>query len=248
VMPSVFLHSAWLDSSLDTSSLSHPATRPHISLAYPIALVIARICHTLARERFNASVESLSHAMSIMPSVLHSMSIMPSVSGYYSALDEDVLLASNKASRIIAGVLGTVLLLTIVIVLIVMRARQLDSSPDPQSCACLHGYYPKMGCLIASAVLAFITLVLTLASDSESRQCDYGHRIGLMSAALALHVIGGIVLYSLSDCGCRLCLCLCCRCCDRPYQATTAIGFSLLFWFIGMGLYIWVILLLGIYD
>ena len=48
VMPSVFLHSAWLDSSLDTSSLSHPATRPHISLAYPIASVIARICHTLA--------------------------------------------------------------------------------------------------------------------------------------------------------------------------------------------------------
>jgi hypothetical protein len=52
VMPGVFLHSAWLDSSLDTSSLSHPATRHHISLAYPIALVIARICHTLARERF----------------------------------------------------------------------------------------------------------------------------------------------------------------------------------------------------
>ena len=72
MMPSVFLHSAWLDSSLDTSSLSHPATRPHISLAYPIASVIARICHTLARERFNASVESLSHAMNIMPSVLHS--------------------------------------------------------------------------------------------------------------------------------------------------------------------------------
>jgi hypothetical protein len=48
VMPGVFLHSAWLDSSIDTSSLSHPATSPHISLAYPIALVIARICHTLA--------------------------------------------------------------------------------------------------------------------------------------------------------------------------------------------------------
>ena len=74
MMPSVFLHSAWVSSSLDTSSLSHPATRHHISLAYPIALVIARICHTLARERFNhdASVESLSHAMNIMPSVLHS--------------------------------------------------------------------------------------------------------------------------------------------------------------------------------
>jgi hypothetical protein len=55
-----------------TSSLSHPATRHHISLAYPIALVIASICHTLAWERFNASVKSLSHAMSIMPSVLHS--------------------------------------------------------------------------------------------------------------------------------------------------------------------------------
>jgi hypothetical protein len=168
-------------------------------------------------------------------------------SGYHSDLDEDVLLASNKASRIVAGVLGTVLLLTIVVVLIVMRARQLHSLPDPQFCACLHGYYPKMGCLIAAAVLALITLVLTLASESESRQCDYGHRIGLMSAALALHVIGGIVLYSLSDCGCRLCLCLCCRC-DRPFQATTAIGFSLLFWFSGMGLYIWVILFLGIFD
>jgi hypothetical protein len=74
VMPGVFLHSAWLDSPLDTSSLSHPATRPDISLAYPIALAIARICHTLARERFNASIKSLSHAMNIMPSasVLHS--------------------------------------------------------------------------------------------------------------------------------------------------------------------------------
>ena len=56
VMPSVFLHSSWLDSSLDTSSLSHPATRHHISLAYPIASVIARICHTLARERFSRRV------------------------------------------------------------------------------------------------------------------------------------------------------------------------------------------------
>jgi hypothetical protein len=72
VMPSVFLHSAWLDSSLYTSSLSHPATRHHISLAYPIALIIALVCHTLAWERLNASVKSLSHAMNIMPSVLHS--------------------------------------------------------------------------------------------------------------------------------------------------------------------------------
>jgi hypothetical protein len=48
VMPSVLLHSACLDSPLDTSSLSHPATRHHISLAYPIVSVIARICHTLA--------------------------------------------------------------------------------------------------------------------------------------------------------------------------------------------------------
>ena len=92
IMSSV-LHSAWLDPSLDTVSLSHPATRHPISLAYPIALVIASICHTLAWERFNASVKSLSHAMSIMPSVLHSAwldlsldNVTPCYSPYLSCL------------------------------------------------------------------------------------------------------------------------------------------------------------------
>ena len=162
-------------------------------------------------------------------------------STYYS-LAADTVNAMNKLSQIIAGVLGAILLLTIAVVLVVMRARPLESPPGPHSCACLHGYHAKLRCLLAAAALALTTLALTLASDSESQLCDIDRRFRLMLAALGLHVVGCIALYSLSDCGCALCLCCRCGgCCDRTIQATTAIGCSLTFWFLAIGPYAYVV-------
>jgi hypothetical protein len=158
--------------------------------------------------------------------------------GSYERSDEEVgALALSSKSKIITGVLGTFWLLTIIVVLIIMRARPLDASADPPSVVCLKGYHARLSCLIAAAALALTTLVLTLVFDSDSQLCNIGHRLRLMLAALGIHVIGGITLYSLSGCGCRLCLCFYCNCCDRTCQATTAIGFSLFFWFIGLFAY-----------
>ena len=79
-----------------------------------------------------------------------------------------------------------------------------------------------------------MTLVLTCVS--VDKMCDFGPRLGLLSAALALHVVG-IVMYLLSSCGCSLFLCCCSgSCCWRAIHAMTVLGFSLLFWLLGISM------------
>ena len=96
------------------------------------------------------------------------------------------------------------------------------------------------------AALALVILVLTCVSDNM--MCDFGPRLGLLSAALALHLVAGVVMYSLSSCGCSLCLCCSGSCCGLAIQATTAMGFSLVFWLLGMGGYILALLFHGLFQ
>jgi hypothetical protein len=117
----------------------------------------------------------------------------------------------NMRSRVCAGVLGFVLLLTVLVVSFVFRAKPPPSSPlttiavataNPtvEQCVCLATFSARRWGLIASVALGVLILVLTAASDGVA--CDTVARQALLATAFALHVIVGIVMYSLSSCGC----------------------------------------------
>ena len=112
--------------------------------------------------------------------------------------------------------------------------------PQDMCCSALSSQTSRSRTLVASSLLSGLILVLCIIGDVLARYCYLDITAYLAWAALGLDGLGGIVLYSLSSCGCLLC----CQCaprsagpgCGRAAEAAAAVGFSVTFWIASLGL------------
>ena len=106
------------------------------------------------------------------------------------------------------------------------------------NCTCL-STHSRPRVFIAGIVLSALVLFVCVLADGLSRACKDVIAVKFNWLALALDFVGGIVLYSVSSCGCSLC-CACAKGgpCNRTAQASLAIGFSIVFWLFSLGILI----------
>jgi hypothetical protein len=133
------------------------------------------------------------------------------------------------------------LLFVIVVIAIALRAKDspafftvAEEKLNCGCCACTSSFSARQATLIACCVVAVITLALAVASDCIPCGDDPARKLALAGAAFGLQLVGGATLYCCSSCGCSLCCVAVCAhgVCNRTMQATSAIGFSLLMWFL----------------
>ena len=149
--------------------------------------------------------------------------------------------------------MGGVLLFVILIVTLLLRAKNLPEFAaagarlQTECCACTTTFSARRATLIVCGALAVVTLAL--AGTSDSKPCDPSDaspKLGLAAAAFGIQFFGGAVMYCFSSCGCRLC-CVCrSGVCNRTMQATSAIGCSLLMWWLSLFFFIWIVLFLSL--
>ena len=157
----------------------------------------------------------------------------------------------------IAGGVGGVLLIAILVVAVALRAKD---SPEfftaatqdrlrGVCCACTLSFSARRSTLIACGVLAVLELALSVASDCIQCRASGGpgQKLGLAAAAFILQFVGGPIMYCFSSCGCTLC-CACAPggCCNRTMQATSAAGCSVVLWFFAAAFFGWVITFLSL--
>ena len=157
---------------------------------------------------------------------------------------------SGKAIKGVSSVLGLFLLIPIFVIAVKFRA--IDDSVSSavasqhlqnQCCICLTTFNSRRMVLAASGALATLTLLFTIVADALPAVCQASGKLGITGTAYFFHIIGGVMTYGLSSCGCSLCTPACCQCyrgvCTRTVQATTALGFSIAFWVIAHMLFIY---------
>jgi hypothetical protein len=123
-------------------------------------------------------------------------------------------------------------------------------------CACTSSFSGRRATLIVCGVLAILTMALAVASDDIP--CDpnfifvgdtpsnQAGKFRLAAAAFGFQSLGGAIMYCFSSCGCTLCCACAPGACNRTVQATTAIGCSILMWWISGILFVWIVSWLSI--
>ena len=111
--------------------------------------------------------------------------------------------------------------------------------PPETCCNTLPEASSRAHVLLASRIIAGLTLVVCVVGDILARYCFLDVTAAMAWTALAVDFVGGIVLYSLSSCGCTLCCACSCSSCSSTSVATAAVAFSIFFWFVSLCIIGW---------
>ena len=200
-----------------------------------------RICESQAT--WDAS--ALQNVMSNCPALASRADAMLDVistNAFSTSSSENIVVpetTTDTAAAATAGCIGGLMLLFVVVCSFVWPAKTPDASatlPPERCCNTFHDTSSRAHVLLASRIIGGLTLLLCVVGDILARFCQLDVTAAMGWTALALDLVGGIVLYSLSSCGCTLCCACSCGRCSRASLATAAVAFSILFWVVSLSI------------